>query len=499
MAGVVAVLGLVATPAQGADTWTQPYPGVEHLFRTTADPHEIHVVVVDLASPGVRIRATRPADRGTTVSSFAEAYGCQVATNGDFFAGGYVPLGLAMGGSEFWAGTTDGAEESFFGFAADKTVTVSPPWDVVPALDRGLVDVVSGRELVTIDGAAADYVAGNPDVHPRTALGVDATGERLFLAVVDGRSAVSVGMTLFQLGALMADVGAWQAINLDGGGSSALQVAAEGGIVNTPSDGGQRVVANHLGVAVLRFAATVEATSFGAEGVVVEPGQTLDAHVELRNMGTDPWTPGVTKLAPTPRDLPTGVGGEPHWLQPHRVSSVDAVVAPGEVGRFALPITGGAVGVHTQAFTLVEEGITWFGDEPLGGGPADDEFVVTITVVDAPGGADSGGGGTSSGGAGPGGGEDSTSGDREPSTSTDSGGGSGDASADGGTPPGASAGGGGCTTGPRSSGWVFLLLGLGWWRRQERSLRNLGSCTPPSAARRCVHRPVTSGNKASPT
>lgn len=384
--------GALASTARAADTWTSPYPGVEVLRRTTDTPNEIRVAVVELSSPGIRVRATRSDDRGSTVSSFAQTYGCELAANGDFFTAGFVPRGLAVGAGEHWSGTSDGSEESFFGFLSDRTVVVSPPWDVLGAPPEGVVELVSGRELVTIDGQAADYVMGNPDVHPRTAVGVDQAGERLYLAVVDGRSPASVGMTLFELGALMADVGAWQAINLDGGGSSALYVNGEGGIINSPSDGAERVVANHLGVAVLRFAAVVDSSSFEGEEIEVAPGETEHAYIDLVNMGRDPWTPGVTKLAPTPRDMGTEVGGEPHWLQPHRVSTVENVVMPGHVGRFALPITGGAVGTYTQTFSLVEEGVTWFADEPVGGGLADDGITVVVNVAEPPAGSSTSGG-----------------------------------------------------------------------------------------------------------
>jgi hypothetical protein len=49
----------------------------------------------------------------------------------------------------------------------------------------------------------------------------------------------------------MAEMGAWRALNLDGGGSSTMYVRAARGVVNTPSDGTERRVANHIGVALL--------------------------------------------------------------------------------------------------------------------------------------------------------------------------------------------------------------------------------------------------------
>lgn len=380
--GAVALFSLcIPCVASAADTWTDPYPGVRYLYRTTDEPNEIHVLVIDLSSPGVRIRSTRPADRGRTVSAFASAYGCQLAVNGDFFTGGYEPRGLAMGGGEFWAGTTDGPEESIFEFDAFKSVTITPPAGTKAGLAPATVEAVSGRELITNGGATSPST--NSDRFPRTAAGIDESGSTLFLAVVDGRSEVSIGMTLLELGALMADVGAWQAINLDGGGSSAIRVDAAGGIVNTPSDGNERVVANHLGVAVLQYAASLEDASFDLEAwITVAVGEELNAYVEFRNMGTATWTPQTTFLAPTPRDQSSVLGGPPQWLSGGRVSGVDRIIGPGELGRFSLPLRGDALGTYSQNFTLVEEFVTWFGDEPLGGGPADDQLLITLNVVE---------------------------------------------------------------------------------------------------------------------
>jgi len=80
--------------------------------------------------------------------------------------------------------------------------------------------------------------------HPRTAVGWNARA--LFWVVVDGRRApFSDGMTLAELADLFARLGAREAINLDGGGSTAMTV--RGRVVNRPSDAtGERPVGNAL-------------------------------------------------------------------------------------------------------------------------------------------------------------------------------------------------------------------------------------------------------------
>jgi len=71
----------------------------------------------------------------------------------------------------------------------------------------------------------------------------------LLLVVADGRREGVPGLTLPELAALLVEVGACTAVNLDGGGSSALWLRDR--IVNRPSDGVERKVANHLAVVEL--------------------------------------------------------------------------------------------------------------------------------------------------------------------------------------------------------------------------------------------------------
>jgi len=74
---------------------------------------------------------------------------------------------------------------------------------------------------------------------------------RLFLVEVDGRQAdLSVGVTRHEFAALMRSLGATEGLLLDGGGSSTLVVRrlgdSDAGVVNSPSDGRERPVADGI-------------------------------------------------------------------------------------------------------------------------------------------------------------------------------------------------------------------------------------------------------------
>ena len=76
---------------------------------------------------------------------------------------------------------------------------------------------------------------------PRTALGYNA--QKLILIVVDGRRAgYSTGLSLYRLASLLIELGATEAINLDGGSSSTFVV--DGKVVNRPSGQSERDVLN---------------------------------------------------------------------------------------------------------------------------------------------------------------------------------------------------------------------------------------------------------------
>jgi hypothetical protein len=103
-----------------------------------------------------------------------------------------------------------------------------------------------GRNVAADAPIVEGTISRNAEVrHPRTAVGITRDARTLLLLVVDGRSARSVGMTLVELADQLRRLGAWQALNFDGGGSTTMVV--EGAIVNVPSDTtGERAVGNAL-------------------------------------------------------------------------------------------------------------------------------------------------------------------------------------------------------------------------------------------------------------
>lgn len=113
---------------------------------------------------------------------------------------------------------------------------------------EGIVSAIGGSPRLLQNGRTA-YPTGNTDSftqdrHPRTMVGMTPAGEVL-LVTADGRGP-SAGLTLLESTRLMADLGAVDAMNLDGGGSTTFVTGAA--VRNVPSDRRERPVASSLAV-----------------------------------------------------------------------------------------------------------------------------------------------------------------------------------------------------------------------------------------------------------
>ena len=114
---------------------------------------------------------------------------------------------------------------------------------------------MSEHPKVAITGNTRMLLAGrrlsvnDVDMHPRTAVGIDRDTGQVLMLVIDGRQDFSRGYTMVELANLMKELGAEDALNLDGGGSSTMVGLSPAGtvdVLNSPSDGSQRPVPNGL-------------------------------------------------------------------------------------------------------------------------------------------------------------------------------------------------------------------------------------------------------------
>ncbi len=253
-------------------------PGVEvYAGRSATMPLRAWYARIEERSPDIEthvVLSDDSTDRRETVSSFAEMPHACLAVNAGYFAMNLTPAmhaGLlyidrtirapatrtvtrdrtsypvaraAIGFTDddrielAWATTR---HDSLFALSAPPPHVPGAPAELPSSTDSlwGVRDAVSAGPMLLWQGtvritAAEEVFFGSaiPNVHPRTAAGRTADGH-LIVLVVDGRQPESRGVDLVELAVIMRDLGAVDALNLDGGGSSALVV---GGVpLNRPS------------------------------------------------------------------------------------------------------------------------------------------------------------------------------------------------------------------------------------------------------------------------
>lgn len=248
---VLASVLTLTDSAAAADVWTDPAPGVRQLVRTAPGPVRYIAVTVDLERSDLYIRATRPEEAFRTPTAWANQVDAVVAINGDWIDfDNNRPVGLAVGDGVYWEGTAD-VGWSFIACTLEKECVFDDHATNTPRYHRWY-NVVGGNgwRLLT-DGQTPNYPNENfyrSDRHPRSGVGLSADGNTMILAVAEGRLGDSIGVSFVTFSQFFKDLGAHNAMMLDGGGSSAIVV---NGARQNRLPGGQsseRSLVNHLGI-----------------------------------------------------------------------------------------------------------------------------------------------------------------------------------------------------------------------------------------------------------
>ncbi|MBR1538333.1 MAG: phosphodiester glycosidase family protein [Bacteroidales bacterium] len=227
-----------------------------------------YLCVLEVA-PGARFDIVPAAEKTLELTSeIAARSGAVAAVNGSFF-NMRAPYGsvnyLRVDGQELAPNAYDSYENRRRGRSTRQSgavVTFKDGLYVVKSddlarweQDIAAEDVVTTGPMLLIGGQAEAVVADNfnRNRHPRTAVGRRTDGTVL-LVVADGRNSQAAGLSMLELQQVMAALGCCDAVNLDGGGSTAMVV--RGKVVNHPSDNkrfdaeGERRVANAICVSL---------------------------------------------------------------------------------------------------------------------------------------------------------------------------------------------------------------------------------------------------------
>lgn len=267
------LLSLIFSARAEISATNEPVPGIFiHSETRTNPPTRLFVAVVDLTNTNLHLRVAPggPDPDGPGIwqatlmepTKVAAREKFDLVVNGDFFIAQGVNDGEGTN-SHFraaqWAraegpAMTDGKTWSTSTNARPCVVVHKNHSVTIETLTQPADDdweVVSGNVILVRDGVVVPHPSKVR--HPRTVIGLDGTGTKLIILVVDGRKpGIAVGMSYDELAAEMIRLGCKQALNLDGGGSSVMALCEPTTdtfkILNAPTDGRERAVVNVLGI-----------------------------------------------------------------------------------------------------------------------------------------------------------------------------------------------------------------------------------------------------------
>lgn len=275
LAFVLLQLALIGSVEGEVSSTNHPFAGIAIYSETRPQPPtRLFVAEIDLTNPQVRLRVSPggpdpdgPGQWQTTLmppTRIAARENMDLIVNGDFFRARGVKDAEGTNSAfltEIWSAVSGPAvtEGKVWATSANRRpcLVVSRNRQVTIEMrdrpNRDDWEVVAGNTMLVEAGVIVPHT--NQLRHPRTAVGLDVKRTRLVILVVDGRKpGIAVGMSYDELAAEMIRLGCHEALNLDGGGSSVMAIrdpaTAEFHILNEPTDGRERAVANALGVSV---------------------------------------------------------------------------------------------------------------------------------------------------------------------------------------------------------------------------------------------------------
>ncbi|MFG6414920.1 phosphodiester glycosidase family protein [Roseateles sp. DC23W] len=241
--------GCASPPPPPPDGWQTLAPGLTHRAWAPWQNSDVHALRVDLGR--VRVTLSPPGEAGQPLDQMPSRRGALASINASFFDREFRPRGLTVSDSQPWPALLKApatARDPLL--ACDTTCTIR--FDAPAAPESGWRLAVSGTPWLVRDGnartAADDASCANlcAQTHPRTAVGLDASGRQLIVLLAAGRRGDLKGLTLAQTAQLMRELGAVQAFNLDGGGSSTLLIGGESRLPRPLNEPALRRVANAL-------------------------------------------------------------------------------------------------------------------------------------------------------------------------------------------------------------------------------------------------------------
>lgn len=194
--------------------------------------------------------------------------------------------------------------------------------------------------------------------NPRTVVGVNKEKTKVYIMCIDGRNK-SIGMTHDETGVLLLEYGVYDAMHLDGGGSTTMVVKREGqsttNVQNVPSDGAQRSVANALAIKAVNVATgVVSEVKLSIQGSD-DAYMFLDSPAQINAVGYDEYHNKVDFDTSTLEFKLSGVDGNINGNEVTPLAegdyTLDAYLNGEWVGALNGKVTSGIAAIKASALT----------------------------------------------------------------------------------------------------------------------------------------------------
>jgi hypothetical protein len=245
--------------------WTLIFKGIEHARGTNTpsvaypSKNVLNALRIDLTDPDIklftdpRVASNYIPDRrevtGSRTKDYLTKFHLQAALNSNRYdystAADIYGLCICTGVVTSAQNSADSSQSLVFDSMNRGEIYANWP----ARSNEGIYTAISGSDPLVVKGV---NVAQKIDQHPRTAFGLSQDRRYLYAITIDGRQAgYSDGAYDFETAAWMIFLGAYDAMNVDGGGSTTMVIEDKAGKpqeLNRPSDVGERVVASHFGI-----------------------------------------------------------------------------------------------------------------------------------------------------------------------------------------------------------------------------------------------------------
>jgi hypothetical protein len=251
-------------PTAAAGAWRSIHPGLRYAVVSPWPDSRVHVVQLDLREPSLRVRVSPPSTRGLTMDRLAQDSRVLASINASFFGKQHVPRGLTVSNGVPWDGVF--MPETSPALACDRAQRCRMHFNPPATPPERWFNAVAGTPWLVRDGVARS--AADDDscsslcarLHPRTAVGLDASGHTLTWVLAEGRRGPVLGVALTPLAQWMLNLGVHHAINLDGGGSSTLWLQGQAVMARPANEPAERPLSAVLQIVQVGVGVGVNAT-----------------------------------------------------------------------------------------------------------------------------------------------------------------------------------------------------------------------------------------------